>query len=81
MICLTARVTAGIAAAIILIASFLDSQFTFCSIGSTRSALRAKARKARGSHEQVSDIEYIIPRVSCIIITLSVNIQPQVTHT
>ncbi|GLV42739.1 hypothetical protein CBL_03479 [Carabus blaptoides fortunei] len=57
-----ARVTAGIAAAIILIASFLDSQFTFCSIGSTRSALRAKARKARGSHEQVSDIEYIIPR-------------------
>lgn len=57
-----ARVTAGVAAAIILLAAFLDAQFSFCSIDSTQKSRHSKSSKSRGSHEQVSDIEYIIPR-------------------
>ncbi|KAJ8978526.1 hypothetical protein NQ317_000898 [Molorchus minor] len=49
-----------IATAIVLVVSFLDSQLSFCSM-QTVSKPRDK-KLLRGSHEQVSDIEYIIPR-------------------
>ncbi|KAJ8922378.1 hypothetical protein NQ315_004321 [Exocentrus adspersus] len=49
-----------IATAIVLVVSFLDSQLTFCSMQAVRKPRNKKL--LRGSHEQVSDIEYIIPR-------------------
>ncbi|XP_018569844.1 uncharacterized protein LOC108909882 [Anoplophora glabripennis] len=48
-----------IATAIVLVVSFLDSQLTFCSM---QAVTKPRKKKLRGSHEQVSDIEYIIPR-------------------
>lgn len=63
MFIFSARITSGIAAATVLLISFLDSQLTFCSIDSVKSSERHKSSKVPGSHEQVSDIEYIIPRV------------------
>ncbi|KAG5866848.1 hypothetical protein JTB14_026130 [Gonioctena quinquepunctata] len=48
-----------IATAVVLLVSFLDSQFSFCSM---QAAPKRRNKKLRGSHEQVSDIEYIIPR-------------------
>ncbi|VEN34400.1 unnamed protein product [Callosobruchus maculatus] len=49
-----------IASAVVLVVAFLDSQFSFCSMQSAPKPQGPK--KVRGSHEQVSDIEYIIPR-------------------
>lgn len=49
-----------IATAIVLVVSFLDSQLTFCSMQAVTKPRKKKL--LRGSHEQVSDIEYIIPR-------------------
>lgn len=50
-----------------IIVSFLDSQLAFCSM---QTIPKQEKKKARGSHEQVSDIEYIIPRVGnlCVIL-------------
>ncbi|XP_074038514.1 uncharacterized protein [Leptinotarsa decemlineata] len=48
-----------IATAVVLLVSFVDSQFTFCSM---QAVPKKRNKKLRGSHEQVSDIEYIIPR-------------------
>lgn len=72
--CFGARGTA----ALILLISFLDSQLAFCSMQSAAVARAGKKQPknlyyhhhrggpgplgANGSHEQVSDIEYIIPR-------------------
>ncbi|XP_021921514.1 uncharacterized protein LOC110830660 [Zootermopsis nevadensis] len=50
-----ARVTTSISTAVAIVTSFLDSQFTFCSIQRSRPPKRS-------IHEQVSDIEYILPR-------------------
>lgn len=50
-----------IATALVLVVSFLDSQLTFCSMQAVTKPRKKKL--LRGSHEQVSDIEYIIPRV------------------
>lgn len=50
-----------IATAIVLVVSFLDSQLTYCSMQAVTKPRKKKL--LRGSHEQVSDIEYIIPRV------------------
>lgn len=52
-----------IAAAVVIVASFLDSQFAFCSMQIAPTNIDKK-KIHRRSHEQVSDIEYIIPRVS-----------------
>ncbi|RZC34347.1 suppressor protein SRP40-like, partial [Asbolus verrucosus] len=49
-----------IATAAVIVVSFLDSQFAFCSMQITPAKIDKK--KLHGSHEQVSDIEYIIPR-------------------
>ncbi|XP_044733053.1 uncharacterized protein LOC123295694 isoform X2 [Chrysoperla carnea] len=54
--------TTRICAAVVIITAFVDSQFTYCSIQSQNRSQTAKAKKNKGSHEQVSDIEYIIPR-------------------
>lgn len=48
-----------VAGGVVIVVSFLDSQLTFCSMHTTASNSK---KKLRGSHEQVSDIEYIIPR-------------------
>ncbi|KAJ8937765.1 hypothetical protein NQ318_006628, partial [Aromia moschata] len=49
-----------IAAAVVLVVAFLDSQLSFCSM---QAVPKPRDKKLlRGSHEQVSDIEYIIPR-------------------
>ncbi|KAI4470682.1 hypothetical protein MML48_1g15078 [Holotrichia oblita] len=45
--------------ALVIIISFLDSQLSFCSM---QTIPKQEKSKIRGSHEQVSDIEYIIPR-------------------
>lgn len=58
---LQASIATRVSSAIVIIASFLDSQLAFCSM---QSIPKQEKRKIRGSHEQVSDIEYIIPRVS-----------------
>ncbi|XP_076264077.1 uncharacterized protein LOC143198622 isoform X4 [Rhynchophorus ferrugineus] len=54
------------AIATVLLVAFLDSQFAFCSAQTLPKKkldkLNNKKRKAHGSHDQVSDIEYIIPR-------------------
>ncbi|KAJ9574534.1 hypothetical protein L9F63_008307, partial [Diploptera punctata] len=50
-----ARVTTSISTAVTIVTSFLDSQFTFCSMQRTRTPKKSL-------HEQVSDIEYILPR-------------------
>ncbi|KAF7271135.1 hypothetical protein GWI33_015961 [Rhynchophorus ferrugineus] len=54
------------AIATVLLVAFLDSQFAFCSAQTLPNKkldkLNNKKRKAHGSHDQVSDIEYIIPR-------------------
>ncbi|KAF7276352.1 hypothetical protein GWI33_010445, partial [Rhynchophorus ferrugineus] len=59
------------AIATVLLVAFLDSQFAFCSAQTLPKKkldkLNNKKRKAHGSHDQVSDIEYIIPRVSSSI--------------
>lgn len=49
-----------IAVTTVIVASFLDSQFAYCSAQSLPK-IRTKKR-VHGSHDQVSDIEYIIPR-------------------
>ncbi|XP_017773424.1 PREDICTED: uncharacterized protein LOC108560408 isoform X2 [Nicrophorus vespilloides] len=49
-----------ISAVAVILVSFLDSQLAFCSMQTA--AAGAKKNLLRGSHEQVSDIEYIIPR-------------------
>ncbi|XP_018335952.1 uncharacterized protein LOC108744590 [Agrilus planipennis] len=48
-----------IAAGVVIGISFLDSQLAFCSI---QVAPKQNTSKARRSQEQLSDIEYIIPR-------------------
>lgn len=60
-ICVSASLATRIAAAAVIGVAFVDSQLTFCSMQTTRPSTK---KKLRGSHEQVSDIEYIIPRVS-----------------
>lgn len=54
-----ASLATRIAAAAVIGVAFVDSQLTFCSMQTTRPSTK---KKLRGSHEQVSDIEYIIPR-------------------
>jgi hypothetical protein len=49
-----------IATAAVIVVSFLDSQFAFCSM--QVAPTKNDKKKLHGSHEQVSDIEYIIPR-------------------
>nr|CAD7454033.1 unnamed protein product [Timema tahoe] len=49
-----AHITTSVSTAIAILSSFLDSQFTFCSM--------TRTKEAKNVHEQVSDIEYIIPR-------------------
>ncbi|XP_046395817.1 serine-rich adhesin for platelets-like isoform X2 [Ischnura elegans] len=49
-----ARMTTSISTGVAILASFLDSQFTFCSI--------QKAREPKNARETISDIEYIMPR-------------------
>lgn len=49
-----ARITTSVSTVVAIVTSFLDSQFTYCSLQRTK--------KPRNVHEQVSDIEYIIPR-------------------
>lgn len=49
-----------IAVATVLAVSFLDSQFAYCSVQILPK--KKPKKKAHGSHDQVSDIEYIIPR-------------------
>ncbi|XP_063910876.1 uncharacterized protein LOC135128017 isoform X2 [Zophobas morio] len=49
-----------IATAAVIVVSFLDSQFAFCSM--QIAPPKKDKKKLHGSHEQVSDIEYIIPR-------------------
>lgn len=52
-----------VAAAIVILVSFLDTQLTFCSMQTATSTSQQQPdKKLRRSHEQVSDIEYIIPR-------------------
>jgi hypothetical protein len=51
-----ARVTTSISTAVAIVTSFVDSQFTFCSMQKSRPPKKSL-------HEQVSDIEYILPRV------------------
>lgn len=48
-----------VAAAVVLVVSFLDCQLAFCSM---QFVSKPRSKKLRGSHEQLSDIEYIIPR-------------------
>ncbi|KAB0796998.1 hypothetical protein PPYR_11059 [Photinus pyralis] len=48
-----------IAGAMVIIVSFIDSQLAFCTM---ETAKKQTASKLRRSHEQVTDIEYIIPR-------------------
>ncbi|XP_072383110.1 uncharacterized protein [Diabrotica undecimpunctata] len=48
-----------VAAAVVLVVSFVDCQFAFCSM---QFVSKPRNKKFRGSHEQLSDIEYIIPR-------------------
>ncbi|CAG9864594.1 unnamed protein product [Phyllotreta striolata] len=48
-----------VAAAVVLAVSFLDCQLAFCSM---QFVPKPRSKKLRGSHEQLSDIEYIIPR-------------------
>ncbi|XP_060520520.1 uncharacterized protein LOC132698472 [Cylas formicarius] len=48
-----------IAEGTVVVVSFFDSQFAFCS---AQILPVAGSKKGRGSHDQVSDIEYIIPR-------------------
>ncbi|PSN46035.1 hypothetical protein C0J52_07685 [Blattella germanica] len=50
-----ARITTSISTAVTIVTSFLDSQLTFCSMQRTRTPKKTL-------HEQVSDIEYILPR-------------------
>ncbi|XP_023725088.1 uncharacterized protein LOC111874098 isoform X2 [Cryptotermes secundus] len=52
---LYARVTTSISTAVAIVTSFLDSQFTFCSMQRSRPPKKSL-------NEQVSDIEYILPR-------------------
>ncbi|XP_046996105.1 uncharacterized protein LOC124610325 isoform X1 [Schistocerca americana] len=49
-----ARITTSISSALAVITSFFDTQFTYCSM--------QRRQKPKNVHEQVSDIEYIIPR-------------------
>ncbi|KAL1518202.1 hypothetical protein ABEB36_001863 [Hypothenemus hampei] len=49
-----------IAVATVIVVAFLDCQFAFCSIQTFSEC--DKTNEARTTHEQVSDIEYIIPR-------------------
>ncbi|XP_044256304.1 uncharacterized protein LOC123006137 [Tribolium madens] len=49
-----------IATAAVILVSLLDSQFAFCSMQIAPN--KKDKKKLHGSHEQVSDIEYIIPR-------------------
>ncbi|XP_069694180.1 uncharacterized protein [Periplaneta americana] len=49
-----ARMTTSISTAVAIVTSFLDSQFTFCSM--------QRRTPKKSLHEQVSDIEYILPR-------------------
>jgi recombination DNA repair RAD52 pathway protein len=53
---ISARVTTSISTAVAIVTSFLDSQFTFCSMQRSRPPKKSL-------HEPVSDIEYILPRV------------------
>lgn len=48
-----------VAGAIVIIISFIDSQLAFCTM---EMAKKQSTSKLRRSHEQVTDIEYIIPR-------------------
>ncbi|XP_056635882.1 uncharacterized protein LOC130444651 [Diorhabda sublineata] len=48
-----------VAAAVVFVVSFIDCQFAFCSM---QFVSKPRNKKFRGSHEQLSDIEYIIPR-------------------
>ncbi|XP_063240297.1 uncharacterized protein LOC134541079 isoform X2 [Bacillus rossius redtenbacheri] len=49
-----AHVTTSVSTAVAIVISFLDIQLTYCSMQRTR--------ETKNVHEQVSDIEYIIPR-------------------
>lgn len=53
----------------VIIASFLDSQFAFCSmqIGSKDYKGIRKVKGERRSRDNLPDIEYIIPKVSTAI--------------
>lgn len=53
---ISARVTTSISTTVAIVTSFLDSQFTFCS-------MQRSPRPNKSIHEQISDIEYILPRV------------------
>lgn len=55
-----ASIATRASSALVIIVSFLDCQLAFCSMQTIPK--QEKKKKARGSHEQVSDIEYIIPR-------------------
>ncbi|GJQ87971.1 hypothetical protein Trydic_g12900 [Trypoxylus dichotomus] len=54
-----ANIATRASSALVIIVSFLDSQLAFCSM---QTIPKQENKKIRGSHEQVSDIEYIIPR-------------------
>ncbi|KAF5294115.1 hypothetical protein FQA39_LY13486 [Lamprigera yunnana] len=48
-----------IAGGVVILSSFIDTQLLFCSMETAR---KQNNKKLRRSHEQVTDIEYIIPR-------------------
>nr|XP_022907854.1 nucleolar and coiled-body phosphoprotein 1-like isoform X1 [Onthophagus taurus]XP_022907855.1 nucleolar and coiled-body phosphoprotein 1-like isoform X1 [Onthophagus taurus] len=55
--------TTRASSALLIFTTFLDAQLSFCSIQTAPKPQSVKMKKPpRGSHEQVSDIEYIIPR-------------------
>lgn len=58
---LSACFATRLATAVAILLSFVDCQLSFCSI---HSVPEKGKKKAKGSNEQVSDIEYIIPRVT-----------------
>ncbi|KAF5282873.1 hypothetical protein FQR65_LT14197, partial [Abscondita terminalis] len=53
--CIATRLAGGV----VIISSFIDSQLAFCSMEAAKKRSNTKLRR---SHEQVTDIEYIIPR-------------------
>lgn len=67
--CIAACFVTRVAAAVVLVVSFLDCQLAFCSM---QFVSKPRSKKLRGSHEQLSDIEYIIPRVSVSFAYISV---------
>ncbi|XP_067001143.1 serine-rich adhesin for platelets isoform X2 [Anabrus simplex] len=64
-----AHITTSVSTTVAIITSFLDSQFTYCSMQRTQ--------KPKNVHEQVSDIEYIIPRKKSSVAKQAQNIYSQ----